>query len=67
MDGKRPGNINYAANPELEGLSTGQVMDRWGVGVRGGGGVITTVIVAPLCPSIAGGVATTATVQLSKG
>ncbi|GBF95880.1 1,4-beta-glucanase [Raphidocelis subcapitata] len=29
MDGKRPGNINYAANPELQGLTTGQVMDRF--------------------------------------
>jgi hypothetical protein len=32
MDGKVPGNINYAANPELKGLTTGQVMDRWGWG-----------------------------------
>lgn len=28
LDGKRPDNINYGANPGLEGLTTGQVMDR---------------------------------------
>jgi hypothetical protein len=41
MDGKCPGNINYAANPELKGLTTGQVMDRWdwgGVGLESGPG-----------------------------
>lgn len=27
MDGKRPGNIDYYSNPELKGLTTGQVMD----------------------------------------
>ncbi|KAF8072699.1 Endoglucanase [Scenedesmus sp. PABB004] len=29
MDARRPGNIDYAANPELKGLTTGQVMDRF--------------------------------------
>lgn len=28
MDNRRPGNIDYSANPELEGLTTGQVVDR---------------------------------------
>lgn len=28
MDGKRPDNINYGVNAALEGLTTGQVMDR---------------------------------------
>jgi hypothetical protein len=28
LDGKHPGNIDYSANPELQGLTTGQVMDR---------------------------------------
>ena len=28
MDAKFPGNIDYGANPELQGLTTGQVMDR---------------------------------------
>ncbi len=28
MDGKRPGNIDTSANPQLAGLTTGQVMDR---------------------------------------
>lgn len=28
MDARQPGNIDYAANPDLQGLTTGQVMDR---------------------------------------
>lgn len=28
MEQKQPGNIDYGANPDLAGLSTGQVMDR---------------------------------------
>ena len=28
MEGKRPTNINYGANPDLRGLPTGQVMDK---------------------------------------
>jgi hypothetical protein len=29
MEQRQPGNIDYAANPDLQGLNTGQVMDRW--------------------------------------
>eukprot|EP00878_Enallax_costatus_P013005 GHUV01013588.1.p1 GENE.GHUV01013588.1~~GHUV01013588.1.p1 ORF type:complete len:366 (+),score=118.90 GHUV01013588.1:2049-3146(+) len=29
MDARQPGNIDYSANPELQGLTTGQVMDRF--------------------------------------
>ncbi|WIA08695.1 hypothetical protein OEZ85_008120 [Tetradesmus obliquus] len=29
MDARQPGNIDYAANPELQGLTTGQVVDRF--------------------------------------
>jgi aryl-phospho-beta-D-glucosidase BglC (GH1 family) len=29
MEQRRPGNINYDANPELRDLTTGQVMDRY--------------------------------------
>lgn len=29
MDSRQPGNIDYAANPDLQGLTTGQVMDRF--------------------------------------
>jgi chitinase len=28
MDSRKPGNIDYAANPELKGLTSGQVMDK---------------------------------------
>ena len=28
LDGKRPGNIDASANPDLAGLTTGQVLDR---------------------------------------
>lgn len=28
MDNRKPGNIDYSANPELKGLTTGQVVDR---------------------------------------
>ena len=28
MEERHPGNIDYAANPDLQGLTTGQVMDR---------------------------------------
>lgn len=28
MESRRPGNIDYGANPDLQGLTTGQVMDR---------------------------------------
>jgi hypothetical protein len=28
MDARQPGNIDYSANPELQGLTTGQVVDR---------------------------------------
>lgn len=28
MEQRTPGNIDYAANPDLAGLTTGQVMDR---------------------------------------
>jgi hypothetical protein len=28
LDARQPGNIDYGANPELQGLTTGQVMDR---------------------------------------
>lgn len=28
MESRQPGNIDYAANPDLQGLTTGQVMDR---------------------------------------
>jgi hypothetical protein len=28
LDARRPGNIDYGANPDLQGLTTGQVMDR---------------------------------------
>ena len=27
LDGLRPDNINYGATPELQGMTTGQVMD----------------------------------------
>lgn len=29
MDARQPGNIDYSANPDLQGLTAGQVMDRW--------------------------------------
>lgn len=28
MESRQPGNIDYAANPDLQGFNTGQVMDR---------------------------------------
>lgn len=32
MDARQPGNIDYGANPELQGLTTGQVFDRCAAG-----------------------------------
>lgn len=42
MEARQPGNIDYGANPDLQGLNTGQVMDRL-VGSGFGGGLICFV------------------------